>query len=188
MKKYVSLFLLIFVNSLFCQSQKPCIYFQGDTLFFSQNEVQLKSKPSTDGHIITTIKTKNYNFSQFSLEVVDEKLVNNFIKIKFSIEDTSGAKEYLIFDDTICWVNKKFVDYPSDLYPEGSGTSIEDYTYWINEMNILRIQNTCRYIPDNLSLCYQQRGIAYFNNADYSSAIFDFTKSIEVSPSFKRII
>lgn len=205
MKKYAGILLVFLINLTFCKAQNPCNYSVGEVLYFSnsQSVFPIKSEPSIDGKIITTISGKgkwkspitgNINTdscrSHFSLVVVDENLINNFIKVKLQINDTSGIYKYWKFNDTICWVDRKLVMYSHILYSDGNDC-IACWNKAIRELEILRIQNSCEYDEMNknaLAQCYQQRGIGNYDSANYSSAVFDLTKSIEISPTYKRII
>ncbi len=201
MKNFTILLITFLCNSALCQSQKPCDYQIGDILLFSQTDVSLKADSSINGKVITKITgskivkdeyssfTDNY-YNHFNLEVLDDKIINNFIKVKLTLtnDDSSFLINYLKYSGIICWVDKKFVEYPITIYPEGNGSSIEYYTESIKEMITLKILNSCEYDAYNLALCYQQRGIKYYYNKNYSDAIYDLTQSIEINPSYKKII
>ena len=124
----------------------------------------------------------DYNFR---LKVVDENIVNNFLKVKLIITDTTGLQNYFKYNDTICWIDRKFVMYGHTAYGIG-GIGIANWTKNIREIETLRILNSCKYDAVALAQCYQQRGIEEYDTADYSSAIFDLTKSIDIFPYFDK--
>ncbi len=184
-------------NSLY--SQNNCNYEEGEIYELKQSGVNIRSSPYMGNNIITKLESPNYVID-FNLEIVDNKVINNFVKVKIIVEMDSTLTKYLMVNGDTGWVNTDLIIFSNYQNIVEIGYAIvndsidrENYILQLDSLidkyNFLKQINSCKYNFTKHAHYYQQRGIAKYYKKNYINSIYDLSQAIVIDPeNSERII
>ena len=115
-------------------------------------------------------------------EVIGDKVINGYVKVKLIIPAVENSN-FGHLNDTVGWINKKYLDCFVTINTHSSGTASEYWDSDIIEVEELKKHKRCTYSADGHAALLLDRGRARYNEKNYEGAVGDFTYAIDLPQS-----
>jgi tetratricopeptide (TPR) repeat protein len=181
--RYLYLVITFILASTLIASAEVCRYRVGDVYYLTKSGVNLRSHPTKNSIIISNIETKS--LGNVLLVILNDTVKDGFVNVKVEIMNLDASPELSNLNDKKGWIHNSFLTYENaDLFITWD---IAFYDSMISKQIQLKRENSCRYSLEFHANLLSERGIMYYQNKNFVSAIEDLTSSIKILSNNKFI-